>query len=185
MAEPADTYEGKLFNEFPVENSYSDKEKYQAHLLDQYKLYVEMADRISARRQTANSYFLSVNTALLGFIGYVSMKDSGDYLWLLGMAGLSLSYAWHRLILSYQGLNTAKFNVVHAIEKRLPIVAYDAEWNAVGRGKNHELYKPFTNVELNVPWVFVALHGFVVLRTVQWKAAWDAVGAVLGWGNAG
>ena len=27
------------------------------HFLEQYKLYVEMADRISNRRQTANSFF--------------------------------------------------------------------------------------------------------------------------------
>ena len=36
-------------------------EKYKEHLLEQYKLYVEMADRISGRRQTANSFFLSIN----------------------------------------------------------------------------------------------------------------------------
>jgi hypothetical protein len=77
------------------------------------------------------------------------------------------------LILSYKGLNTAKFNVIHAIEKRLPISPYDAEWEAVGRGENEVLYKPFTHIELNVPWVFVVLHAFVVLRTIPWKAAWD------------
>src|SRR2546426_1964670 len=39
--------------------------------LEQYKLYVEMADRISARRQTANEFFLSVNTVIVALLGYL------------------------------------------------------------------------------------------------------------------
>ena len=35
-------------------------ESYQAHYLEIYKLYVQMADNISARRQSANSFFLGV-----------------------------------------------------------------------------------------------------------------------------
>jgi hypothetical protein len=34
-------------------------------VLEQYKLYVEMADRLSARRALANTFFLTVNTAVL------------------------------------------------------------------------------------------------------------------------
>ena len=34
--------------------------------MEQYKLYIEMADRISARRATVNNMFLGVNTALAG-----------------------------------------------------------------------------------------------------------------------
>jgi hypothetical protein len=33
------------------------KEKYQAAILEQYKLYVEMADRISQRRGLTNTFF--------------------------------------------------------------------------------------------------------------------------------
>ena len=34
-------------------SSYSSRSQYEEHLLEQYKLFVEMADRISARRQSA------------------------------------------------------------------------------------------------------------------------------------
>lgn len=40
-----------------------------------YKLAVEMADRVSARRATANAFFLTVNTALLAFVS--SGLDAG------------------------------------------------------------------------------------------------------------
>ena len=36
--------------------------EFENHLFDQYKLYVEMADRISARRMLANSFFVGVHT---------------------------------------------------------------------------------------------------------------------------
>ncbi len=161
-----DPFGGKLFTKLPSDQQYADNEKYQAHLLDQYKLYVEMADRVSARRQTANSYFLSINTALLGFAGYLTTKDTGDQNWLLGLVGIVLSYLWYRIIVSYRDLNSAKFKVVHEIEKHLPISPYDAEWEAMGRGKVPSLYHPLTHVEKGVPWVFLALHAVVALRAI-------------------
>lgn len=174
MSNGDEPFGGKLFNQFPPEQQYPASEKHLSHLLDQYKLYVEMADRISSRRQSANSYFLTINTALLSFVGYITAKDTSDYLWLLGVVGVALCYLWYRLIRSYRDLNTAKFAVVHAIEKKLPLSPYDAEWEAMGRGKNPKLYKPFTHIEMGVPWVFMVLHAFVLLRTAPWRtfAAW-------------
>jgi hypothetical protein len=43
-------------------------------LLDQYKLYVEMADRISARRGLTNTFFLTLNSAIFALFG-VLWKD--------------------------------------------------------------------------------------------------------------
>lgn len=154
----------ELFNEIAAGVVYPVNEKWSGHLLDQYKLYVEMADRISSRRATANSYFLSVNSAILAFVGYLTSKDSSDYLWLLALAGIALSYFWHALIVSYKNLNTAKFLVIHKIEKRLPISPYDAEWEAMGRGKNSKLYRPISHIELGVPYIFIALHMFVFVK---------------------
>lgn len=73
MSETPNVPEEKLFTGFSPEHPYPSKQDdYQAHLLEQYKLYVGMADKISERRQSANSYFLSLNTALLGFVGYMN-----------------------------------------------------------------------------------------------------------------
>lgn len=142
-------------------------EKSKAQLLDQYKLYVEMADRVSGRRLTANTYFLSVNTGLLGLVAYVA-KESINFLWVLGLAGIVLCWLWSQILRSYRDLNTAKFAVIHAIEKRLPISPYAAEWMFAGRGKDNSRYYPLTHIEKGVPFVFMALHTFVFLRTLPW-----------------
>lgn len=154
-------------------------EGYQDHLLEIYKLYVEMADKMSERRQAANSFFLSINTAVVALGGYVALGRGGTagvgFYWLVGLAGMILCYIWYRLIVSYRGLNTGKFKVVHEIERLLPVRPYDAEWAAVGRGENPKLYKPFTHIEPAVPWVFFVIHAFVLCSGVLfagWVGRW-------------
>jgi hypothetical protein len=138
-------------------------EKYSDHVMEQYKLYVEMADRISARRQTANSFFLSINTALLAFVGlFASTVQAPDLplSWTLAVAaaGVVLCYSWYRLVRSYSDLNGSKFRVVHAMEQLLPLAPYDAEWESVGRGEDPRRYLPFTHLEIRIPWIFMALY---------------------------
>jgi hypothetical protein len=158
----------KLWNEIEDDATYPKNEKWHSHLLDQYKLYVEMADRISQRRTAANTYFLSVNSAILAFFGYLTTNASPEYLWLLALAGCMLTLFWYNIVLSYRNLNSAKWQVVQDIEKRLPISPYDAEWDALQRGKNPKLYRPISHIESWVPWVFLSLHFIVFLRTFPW-----------------
>lgn len=152
-----------------------DDEKLRGVLLEQYKLYVEMADRISARRQNANTFALSINTALIAVVGYIQTQDSTalkeGIFWAIAVAGLILNFAWYRMVRSYSNLNTAKFLVIHEIEKRLVISPYDAEWEAVGRGKDPKRYLPFTNIEIWVPWIFFGLYAVILVRSIPWAKA--------------
>lgn len=51
--------------------------EYHAHALEQYKLCVEMADRISRRRQAAHAFFLTVNAGLIALLGWALPADTG------------------------------------------------------------------------------------------------------------
>lgn len=148
-------------------------DNYRPHLLEIYKLYVEMADRISARRQSVNSFFLAINTAIVALIGYVQLGNTAQagssFYWLVALAGIVLCFLWYRILRSYRDLNSGKFKVIHEIEKYLPLHPYDAEWTAVGRGEDPKLYLPFTHVEIIVPWVFFAIHLFVFVLSIQWS----------------
>ncbi len=157
----------KLLHNFD-ENEYGPE--YKAHLLEMYKTYLEMADRISSRRQSANNFFLTINTTVVGFIGYIQLgtEKTTSYYYLISLAGMILCYIWYRLVKSYKGLNSGKFKIIHKLEKKLPISPYDAEWEMVGRGKEPKIYHPFTNVEMKVPWIFFGLHLFVFIISVPW-----------------
>lgn len=146
-------------------SSYEDNLNYQTHLLEQYKLYQSSAEKISDRRQTANAFFVTINTTLVSLISYLNFgaTNPSKYYWAIALAGIAISFMWYRLVRSYKDLNTAKFKVIHEIEKSLPVSPYDAEWEAVGRGENSELYLPFTHIEIFIPWVFLTLHSLILV----------------------
>jgi hypothetical protein len=97
--------------------------------------------------------------------GATSAGSSG-LAWLVPCAGLVICYLWYRLIRNYRDLNSAKFKVIHELEKRMPSRPYDAEWEALGRGTKPGLYLPFSHLEMIVPWVFFVVHAFAFIATV-------------------
>ena len=48
----------------------------------------------------------------------------------------------------------------------LPLRPCAAEWIAVGEGKQSLSYRPFTEIEHNVPWIFAALFVAIGFRTL-------------------
>jgi hypothetical protein len=69
----------------------------------------------------------------LAFVGYtLTNKQPTSFLWIIGLAGVILSVLWFYIVTSYRDLNTAKFKILHLVEKRLPPSLYDAEWKLMG-----------------------------------------------------
>ncbi len=143
---------------------------YAAHLLEQYRLYVEMTDRTSERRQSANTFLLTVNTVLVAILGLASGLPGRStgliFLGATGVAGMALAFTWYRLIGSYRQLNSGKFRIVHALERHLPLRPYEAEWTTLGRGENPHLYRPFTSVETWIPALFFLLYLAILLLSI-------------------
>jgi hypothetical protein len=152
---------------------------YRDHALEMYKTYLEMADRVSERREKANSFFLAVNTALIALLAKDAFGRSAAgpraLELLVPVAAAVLCYLWYRIIRSYRDLNSAKFKVVHAIERQLPLRPYDAEWESVERGRNPRLYLPFTHVEKVVPWLFMVFHAVLAASAVPWAHVWGGL----------
>lgn len=130
------------------------------HCLEIYTLCVEMADRVSSRRQTANTFFLSINSLITGGLGYGQIYGVAyPFLIILAAAGVISCILWWQIIKSAKNLNSAKFTVIHHMEDMLPLRPYRAEWRWVARGKKSRLYKPMTKVELCIPIAFILLYG--------------------------
>ncbi|MGI9288945.1 MAG: RipA family octameric membrane protein [Pseudomonadales bacterium] len=137
---------------------------YRADYLRMYQDYVASADKISERRHGANTYFLAINTTLLGVTGYLQ-GDPERLLWLAALAGVVFSYTWRRLIASYKSLNSAKFDVIQVMEQQLPLAPYYAEWKQLQRDK----HVSFSAVESWVPLAFMVMHGIVcVVNLYSW-----------------
>ncbi|WAL74384.1 hypothetical protein OU787_24530 [Kitasatospora sp. YST-16] len=152
---------GALWNGKVSAASYREEETvYRAAVLEQYKLCVEMADRVSARRNLANTFFLTLHSGLLVFLGtWLSQEHRRSVpaalvvvaaLVLVGMCA-----AWWFTLRAYQQLNRGKFQVIGALEERLPARAFvAAEWRALGEGRDWRVYLPLGRVERWVPVLF-------------------------------
>jgi len=161
-----------LWNHAVSPEAYGDKKQYYDHILEQYKVYVEMADRVSARRNLANTFFLTLHTLIFGAASFVYEKGPKVQDRLLNIlplvVALALCYVWWRLLRSYRQLNSAKFQVIGEYERKLPSSPFwTAEWiEGLGEGKKPELYQPLTSIEYWIPVLFAILYILATLAIV-------------------
>jgi hypothetical protein len=94
-------------------------------LMDQYKLTVEIWDRVRARRQLANSFYVTINSAVVVAVWSKDSPAAGSGYVLL--VGIALSVLWLLTILNYAHLSNSKSKVVYALEKHLPSAPFSAE----------------------------------------------------------
>lgn len=130
--------------------------EFKAHLLEQYKLYVEMADRVSSRRVQTASFYTSILSALLALLSITSNKElfqgpQSFVLLTIAILGLCLCLAWAANINSYKQLNSLKFKVIHDMETHLPFPCYDMEWKILKEDKNRRRYFRLTAIEQYIP----------------------------------
>ena len=131
---------------------------FTAALLEQYKMYVQTADNVSARRVATSRYLLTLSAALVAVYGFQLSISSQWYLALLVPAtGVAVSLLWYKIIKSHRDLNSVKFKIIHELEQHLPATLFTREWNMVGEGTNKS-YTKVTDIERWIPFLFMGLH---------------------------
>lgn len=133
-------------------------------LLDIYKLHVEMADRVSQRREGANRLFVTLLSAMTVLMAAVLRFGSEletipvkFVILILVVTLLALAVSWFIVIRSYRQLNTGKFEVLQKLEERIPFAFYKMEWQRLEEGKNWRRYWKLTVVETFLPAIFSLL----------------------------
>lgn len=146
----------------------------RAERLELYKLMVEMADRVSQRRQVANSFYLSINTLLVGGSAYLGTTTASFRTTLLmSLSGILVCIYWVKAIESYKTLNTAKFAIINEIETSLVIKPFTDEWARLDPDGNGKRHKPFHETEKFVPRVFVGMYLFQAVALIPWASIWQ------------
>lgn len=144
---------------------------------DLYKMMVQSSEALVSRRQGVNTFFLTMNGAILTAFGLIVQNSAGHRIAagaiaVLALAGAILCAAWRSLIISFGQLNRGKFVVINAIERYLAAAIYAGEWEALGRGENPRVYRSFTSREIWVPNALLVLHGAATLVGGAIAAGW-------------
>ena len=137
-------------------------------LLEQYKIILQTSEDLINRRQGISNFYLSVHSVMIGAITAILVLDINLFAKLLigltfAAIGIVLSVSWIELLESYGRLNASKIKVLSAIEKKLPVSFFDAEWAILSNRTQKQQYKSFTNFEKTIPKVFIGTYVAVLL----------------------
>ena len=134
-----------------------------------FEVYLATAEKVSDRRAQANSWLLSVNSAIVALYGYlqsdklaVSAPQKLVWPWAIPAAGVIVCLAWSVLLKSYRELNRAKFAVLAELEKDLP---------ASPTTREREIYKEhgrrsLSQIESLIPGCFVLLYAIMLVAAL-------------------
>ena len=150
-------------------------DSFSTDLLEQYKLYVQSAENVSARRVVSNRYLLTLNAALVALYG-IQSAGFGQSFWtlLIPVIGIPVSLLWYLIIKSHADLNRVKFGVIHEFEQHLPAAMYKYEWQLAEEGHG-KVYRAVTTIERWIPILFAALHVVLAIMVIL------AIAGVLDW----
>ena len=148
---------------------------FSTDLIEQYKVYVQSAENVSARRVISNRYLLALNAALVALYGLQSANlGQGYWTLLIPVVGIPVSLLWYSIIKSHADLNRIKFDVIHELELYLPAAMYEYEWQLADKGQG-KAYRSVTAIEGCIPILFAGLHAILVIMIIL------AIAGVLDW----
>ncbi|MDO4413601.1 MAG: hypothetical protein Q4C20_00845 [Erysipelotrichaceae bacterium] len=144
-----------------------ERKSHSGELLDQYKLFQKTSEDLVARRQTVNSFYISVNGAMVTLVGVVmglvEMPAKIYVLVFMCIVGIILDMSWISILESYGMLNSAKMKVIRLLEEQLPVLLYDSEWKVMSDKLNNRKYVSFTDSEKRIPKIFAFIYSTVLI----------------------
>ena len=150
-------------------NNYADR--YIDHYLEQYRIYIHIFNSTNDRQVKVNEFFLGVNTAIIGILGYLEGKgvvDKPVIFIMVPLVGIAICACWYRIVRSYKELNRTKFQVIDSVEEKLPLSLFSTEREILKKKKEDTNYKSFSSIELYIPVIFSALYSIIFVSNVPW-----------------
>ena len=166
MSNRFDHLELKLDDLWNEDTDMMSNDRYYTLLIEQYRIYVDLSDRASARRIFINLFFLVANIMIVGMmvIGITNSGGQDKSLILLSIPFfglLALCYSWWRVVRFYRHTLHIKDKVIGALEQRLPSSPIFSAESAVAEKSGS--FKPIKHMETNMPFVFMLLYTFIYM----------------------
>jgi len=121
----------------------------QEIILRQYELMVNSTLQVTNWRQTANKYYLTINSTLIAIAAYLYNFSPSTGL-IIGIIGLGITVFWYETIHYFRVLNKSKFAVIHEIETKLPIMMFRLEYDHFLKEERQIV----TQIECKIPCLF-------------------------------
>lgn len=129
-------------------------------LFEQYKLFVEMANEVSNRRDKTNKFYLTLISLFITVLSIITTITHELLIFFIPLLSIILlSYIRMKNIESYSTLNHGKFDVINKIEDQLPAKVFTMEWDLL------ELYgyKDLTKIEKEIPKLIIFISILILI----------------------
>lgn len=111
----------------------------------------------------------------MGILGYLESKEMMEkpiMFILVPFVGIAICYTWYRMIYSYKTVKKAKYQVIHTVEKKLPLAMFETEWEILSKEKKKNRYRPLSAVEMYIPLIFVVLYLMILFANAPLNLIW-------------
>jgi hypothetical protein len=162
----ADPVEALLF---PQGTKFDDMER--KDLFEHYKLLGQNSEQMAMRRQNVNSFFLSINTALIAANGVIAKETFSQtsphraelfgaaiFMLVLGTIGLIVCRNWSMTVKAYAQVMQTNSVVAQAMEKHLLAAVVTAQLTLHGKH-----FVSITVIERNIAHAFYAVYTISML----------------------
>lgn len=136
-------------------------------LFQQYRLFVDSAEKISERRSHLNTFFIALHSLFVSGLSFFK-TDIFSYIIPICIFGCVLAFLWWYMLCNYRSLNKAKFKIIQEIEKHLPLNLYSTEWSLYKTRKhwyNPNRYFSFSRLEMVLPWLLILVYVYIIITT--------------------
>ena len=168
---------------------------------EEYRFLIEDTQQVSARRQSNNNVYLSATSIILGGGAFLAAQGALrnammlGVLFVIGVAGITVSWEWGRQNRIYKRYLAFRYDLLKAMEAGsgpaadypipfpFPIKVFHVEEAEVyAKSGRKIIHFGFSESELRLPYIFMALYVFgilgigVILAYVAWTGQWAAWG---------
>lgn len=118
-------------------------------MFEQYKMFVESAEKTSDKRITQNNIYLTLNLAFLSVLTSQSLDEKLSLL--TSIIGVVVSVIWFLTIINYSKRNKVKFDIINEYEEEFNDL-YKEEWKRMG------ILTPLSTYEKLIAIIFILVY---------------------------
>ena len=132
-----------------------------------WQTYVQTAENTSNRREAINRYMVPIHLAIL--VGHFGLPLTEPFHFLVGIAGMVVSYLWLVLLDSHSKINEVKYDIIRSLESELPCQPFDKEAEISGIDTGRRIYPSLAYMQYMVAVIVLAVHfGIAVVYVALW-----------------
>ena len=130
---------------------------------EQYKIFVESAEKNSEKRVTQNNIYLTINLAFLSYILFQNPNLVETII--TSFVGLIICLVWLLTIINFCKRNKVKFDIINEMEEEFGNL-YKEEWKRIS------ILTPLSTYEKFLAIIFMMVYIIIPILNILTKNAW-------------